>query len=165
VRVALIGPRGAGKSVVGRALAERGGVSCVDTDRVIVQRAARSIAELFADGSFRERERFVVAEALRADCGVVALGGGAVLWDGLGEALEGWSVVLLLAEPLVLAQRIREDATDRPSLTGAPPDEEVESVLASRAIRYAALAGFSVATDNLDEGVVVEKILEWLRDG
>jgi len=163
MRIALIGPRGAGKSAVARVLAERVDVACVDTDQVIVERAGRSITELFADGSFRRRERDVVAESLRAECGVVALGGGAVLWDGIDAALAGWTVVGLTADAETLARRIRSSGADRPSLTGAPADQEIGSVAAARANRYEGLADFSVATDNLDEGEVAAKILEWWR--
>jgi shikimate kinase len=144
-------------------LAARAGVLFTDTDALVVERTGRSIAALFADGTFREREREVVAEVLLGARGVVALGGGSVLWDGLDAALAGWGIVALHAGPAVLAQRIRDDTADRPSLTGAPADEEIEIVSASRANRYAGLADFSVATDKLDEGQVVEKILQWHR--
>ena len=164
MKVALIGPRGAGKSTVAQALAREAGVPCVDTDQRIVERTGRAISELFADGSFRSREREIVGEALAMDEGVVALGGGAVLWKGIDEALAGWSVVLLTAEAEVLAERIRAQGIDRPSLTGAPADEEIAAVSAERANRYSGLADFSVATDNLDEGVVARLILARLRN-
>jgi len=163
MRVALIGPRGSGKSAVGHALAEREGVACVDTDAVIVERTGQLISELFVDGTFRRREREVVSEALRAAGGVVALGGGAILWEGIDAALADWAVVYLTADGAVLARRLRADGADRPSLTGAAPDEEIAGIAAARAERYSALADFSIATDNLDEGEVVGVLLEWLR--
>jgi shikimate kinase len=159
VRIVLIGPRGAGKSSVAKALALRLGLPCVDTDARIEEQSGRSIAALLADGSFRRLEREAVADALRLDAAVVAVGGGAVLWDGFAGAAAGWTVVALDAASDVLARRIREDECVRPSLTGEPADEEIATVAKERAERYAALAHFSVATDNFDVGEVVEVIL------
>lgn len=164
MRIALIGPRAAGKSTVGRLLAERAELTLVDTDERIVERAGRTIAELFADGSFREREQEAVAEALALESGVVALGGGAVLWDGIEDALRGWGVVQLTANVDTLAARIRSQAGDRPSLTGAAPDAEVAAVVAARKNRYSQLSDFSVATDIFDEGEVARRILAWWRN-
>ena len=80
MRVLLIGPRGAGKSSVARVLAELAGLSHLDTDALIETRTGRTIAELLADGSFREHERAVLGEALARGPAIVAAGGGAVLW-------------------------------------------------------------------------------------
>ena len=77
--VVLIGLPGAGKSKVGRLLADRLGIAHIDTDALIVERAGRPIADIFAtDGecAFRALETEAVAAALRAE-GVVSLGGGA----------------------------------------------------------------------------------------
>jgi len=161
VRVALIGARGAGKSAVAPLLAARLGVGCVDTDALVEARAGRTIPELFAAGAFRAWERRVVAEALRAERGVVALGGGAVL-DPSFDAT-GWIVVRLTAAPAVLARRLLADPSPRPSLTGAPPHVEVAEVCASREARYRELAQLTIATDTLDVGDVVESILTHLR--
>jgi len=65
--VVLVGPPGAGKTTVGRVLARRLGLGFTDVDALIVERAGKSIAEVFTeDGedAFRALERAVVAEAL-----------------------------------------------------------------------------------------------------
>lgn len=161
MRIALIGARGSGKSSVAQLLAAQLGLPCLDTDALIEAMSGRTIAQLFADGSFRERERAVVADALQIERGVVALGGGAVLDPGF--AARGWIVIWLTAEPVVLAQRLRDDPVERPSLTGEPADVEIGKVVSSRRDRYQALARYSVATDTLDVGGVVESILAQLR--
>jgi shikimate kinase len=161
LKLLLIGARGAGKSSVAPRLAKRLDLPCVDTDAEIVACAGKPIEELFRDGTFREREREVVARALAASRGVVALGGGAVLDPGFdpGE----WTVVWLVAEPDVLALRIRRDPTVRPSLTGGAPDAEVAAVLREREDRYRRLAHVTVVTDTLDVGGVVDRIVSRLR--
>ncbi|MFH0981443.1 MAG: shikimate kinase, partial [Planctomycetota bacterium] len=63
--VVLIGYRGSGKTTVGRLLATRMGYAFVDTDARVVERAGKTIADLFAeDGepAFRELEADVIAE-------------------------------------------------------------------------------------------------------
>lgn len=77
----LIGPPGAGKSTIGRLVAERLGVPFSDTDDMVVETAGRSVSAIFViDGepAFRELERAAVGQALRRP-GVVSLGGGAVM--------------------------------------------------------------------------------------
>jgi shikimate kinase/3-dehydroquinate synthase len=80
--VALVGFMGAGKSTVGRLLAERRGVAFADADATIEADAGRSVAEIFAaDGepAFRAREREAIARLLEpGGPPVVALGGGAL---------------------------------------------------------------------------------------
>ena len=90
--VALVGFMGAGKSAVGRLVANRLKVPFIDTDALIQEREG-PIAEIFAargELGFRALERDVVVEvlesALREPC-VVALGGGAVLSGDVREAL------------------------------------------------------------------------------
>ena len=71
-----------GKSRTGRALAERLGRTFVDTDAVIVERAGKSITDIFAqdgEAAFRQMERDIIAEIARNEAPqVVSLGGGAL---------------------------------------------------------------------------------------
>jgi len=156
LRVVLIGARGAGKSSVAPRLAERLDLPWCDTDAMVEARTGRSIPSLFDDGTFRRHEADAVRAALAAERGVVAVGGGAVL-DPAFDAT-GWTVVWLAARPDVLARRLRADPTPRPSLTGAPSDEETARVLAEREDRYRRLAHVTIVTDTLDVGSVVDRI-------
>ena len=85
--IVLIGAPGSGKSTVGALLAERLGVTFRDADVVIVERAGKSIAEIFTDDGeavFRALEEQITAE-LVALPGVLSLGGGAVLSAATGQ--------------------------------------------------------------------------------
>jgi shikimate kinase len=90
--VVLVGFMGAGKSTVGRVLAERCGAPFVDCD-ALIEAQAGPIDAIFAEEgepAFRERERDVVTIALAqaaARPAVVALGGGAVTTLEVREAL------------------------------------------------------------------------------
>lgn len=161
--VVLIGARGAGKSTVGRALAERLGLPFHDTDAMVVQETGRALADLLADGTFRGHEQAVLARVLAAPPAVVAAGGGAVLWDGFAAAAAGWRVVWLDADADVLARRIRGDAQPRPSLTGERADVEIEAVARARADRYRTAASHRVDTTGLAPAAVVDRIENLLR--
>ena len=92
----LVGPPGSGKTTVGRVLARRLGVAFTDIDALIVERIGKSIGEMFTEegeDAFRALEREVVAEALGATDGVLALGGGSVLAATTRERLRGHRVV------------------------------------------------------------------------
>ena len=81
-RAILIGPPGAGKSTVARALSKRLNVLFADTDQLIEERAGKKITEIFiedGEARFRELEEEIVAEQLSSAEGILALGGGAVM--------------------------------------------------------------------------------------
>lgn len=163
MKVALIGPRGAGKSTVGALLAKAFDVPFFDGDAVLEERSGRTIAQLFSDGTFREKEWEVTQELLRSPEAVIAFGGGAVMPPEFAAAANGWTVILLTAEPVVLAERIRQAGETRPSLTGASPDQEIEAIWVSRRNHYRALADFSASTDTLDVGSVLASLIARLR--
>src|SRR5579864_5288094 len=106
--VVLIGFMGAGKTTVGRALAERLGWKFLDLDDLIEQRERKAVAEIFAsagEAAFRRMESAALAAALQ-DCAgssdlVLALGGGAFVQpqnrDGLNAA---GAITVLLEAPV-----------------------------------------------------------------
>jgi 3-phosphoshikimate 1-carboxyvinyltransferase len=138
--VALVGMRGAGKTTLGRALAQHLGSRFVDTDQRFVAAHGDLAAFVAAHGwpAFREVEQGLVADALQAGC-VVATGGGAIESDATRDLLRTRACVVYVEAPLeLLQQRVR--GSGRPSLTGAPIDAEVEPVLARRAPLYRSIA-------------------------
>ncbi len=91
-RAVLIGPPGAGKSTIGRRLAQALDLELLDTDVEIERRTGRTIPEIFAtDGEphFRELEEQVVGEALEKHDGILSLGGGAILSERTRTRLAG----------------------------------------------------------------------------
>ena len=97
-RVVLVGPMGAGKTTVGRLLADAWGVALRDTDQDIEEAEGRSVSDIFVESGeeyFREREHAAVLTALTEHDGVLALGGGAVLDPRSREALAPHLVVFL----------------------------------------------------------------------
>jgi shikimate kinase len=163
--VVLVGPPGAGKTTVGRLLARRLGLGFTDVDALIVERAGKPIADMFTeDGedAFRALEREVVAQALGATHGVLALGGGSVLAAATRERLRGHRVVLLWVG---LADGIRRVglSTARPLLTGVNPRATYKALLDARLHLYHEVATLVVPTDDLTIEQVATIIAEELR--
>jgi shikimate kinase len=97
--IVLVGFMGAGKTTVGRVLADKLGLAFLDSDVVIEQRTGRTVREIFAeDGepAFRVLEHAVIADLLSGPDVVLALGGGAPEHGGTRDLLNaGPSVVYL----------------------------------------------------------------------
>ncbi|MBE7182172.1 MAG: shikimate kinase [Terriglobus roseus] len=123
-RIVLTGFMGAGKSTVGRLLAEQLGWRFLDVDDAIVQKAGMPVGEIFAkygEFVFRRMEKSAIAHALGEHDAVVALGGGAVEVLAnrlLLEQTPRTTVVFLdAALPVLLARcENQPDAAERPNL-------------------------------------------------
>jgi shikimate kinase len=156
----LVGPPGAGKTTVGRLLAQRLGLSFRDTDTDIEQVAGKSIADLFVDEGeehARALERAAVARALAEHDGVLSLGGGAVLAPETRELLKGHRVVFL---SVGLGEGVKRVglARDRPVLT-LNPRAILRRLLEERLPYYLEVATQQVDTDGKSPEAVADEVL------
>ncbi len=164
----LVGPRGAGKTTVGRLVAKRLGRPFVDTDDEIARRFGRPAGTVLAERGepeFRAAEAAAARAALSRRGAVVALGGGA-LEDSSTRSLAARAfVVRLVASPEEAARRIAKDAALRPRLTDALDlVAEMARLVAAREAGVREAARASVGTDGraaLDVAVEVAGV--WLR--
>jgi len=152
----LVGMMGAGKSTVGRLVAQRLGWDFVDTDAEVAARTGRSVEELFAvdgEAAFRAEERSALqALSTRRTPAVVSVGGGAVVdrENRLAMRAAG-TVVWLRADPAVLAARVGT-GTGRPLLAEAGPtgaQAELERIEGVRRRWYEEAASAVVDVDEL----------------
>jgi len=163
-RVVLVGPMGAGKTTVGRLLAERWGVPFVDTDDVVEQAEGRTVSDIFVDSGeehFRDLERAAVTRALAEHPGVLALGGGAVMSDETRATLAGHAVVFLRVGLTDAAARVGL-GTSRPLLLGNVRGT-MKALLDERTPVYESVSSGSVDTDGLTPGEVADRVEEVLR--
>ncbi len=160
VKVVLIGYRGTGKTTVGKMVARRLSLPFLDTDALVEEMTGISIPAIFAnagEAAFRSLEREVIA-GLADFSGVIATGGGAVLDPENVRALrKGGTVVLLEADPEEVITRIA--GSDRPSLTGLQPEEEVRALLRTRRPFYLAAADICIRSGGQSPDVVADEII------
>jgi shikimate kinase len=161
--VVLTGPPGAGKSVVGKLLAERLGVAFVDTDAEIEAAAGKPVGDIFVDdgeATFRELERAAAQRALTAAGAVVALGSGAVTDPGVEQMLAGQPVAYLAAGFAAIARRL---GLDRPRIVlPGNPRGQLRRMLDERRPVYERLAAVTVPADELAPEEIAGEIAAWL---
>jgi shikimate kinase len=133
--LALVGFMGTGKSSVGRLVADSLHFTFLDTDDVIIARAGKSIADIFAESgepAFREFERRLVEELARRTKTVIATGGGLPANEANLASLKSHSLVVCLwASPEKIWERVRSQS-HRPLLNETDPQAKIRSLLAVR---------------------------------
>lgn len=160
VRIVLTGFMGAGKTTVGRLLAERLGWHFVDADRAIAEKAGMPVAEIFAkygEFVFRRMETAAIAHALGERNAIIALGGGAVEVLAnrlLLEQTPRTTVVLLEASLPVLIERCNAEGGVqlRPNLSAA------QERFQYRAPLYRRVARLRVETADFTPEQVAERV-------
>lgn len=168
--IVLVGPMGAGKSAVGRVVADRLGRPFLDADDEIERAAAMPIPEIFArDGEafFRAREAEVIARLLAERPGVMATGGGAWMAPANREAIDASGISAWLDAPVeVLWQRLRRARArgGRPLLATLDPRATLAALVAERSPVYA-LARLRVPVDaHHSVADVADRLLDAVRE-
>lgn|SRR5512140_2003769 len=165
--VYLVGMMGAGKTTLGKALAQKTGLEFVDTDRVVVERTGVPVATVFefeGEQGFRRRESAVLAElAGRSGC-VVATGGGAILAEENRRAMRASGTVIYLRARLEsLWERTRHDAS-RPLLATADPKGTLAMLLEQRDPLYREAAHIVVDTGSQSAASLASRVLSALGE-
>lgn len=144
--VALIGLRGAGKSTLGRILADKIGWSFVELNKEIEAQNGLSVAEiiaLYGQEGFRRMEQAALTQLLaRKELMVLATGGGivseAITFD---QILSSFYTIWLKAEPEEHMARVRRQGDLRPMADDRAAMQELRTILHSREPLYARAAG------------------------
>lgn len=163
--IVLVGLPGAGKSTVGRLVADALDAPYVDIDRVIEAKAGKSVERIFAEQgepAFRALETEVGAAALLADPSVIAPGAGFFIDEGRRlRALSVGYVIYLETSPSVAARRL-ESHGDRPLLKGYDPTLRLAQLLEQREKAYLE-AAVRVSTDGRTPDQVAEEVVKLAR--
>ena len=157
----LIGLMGAGKSAIGRLVAQAMGVPFVDSDHEIERVSRMPITDLFAaygEAEFRALETRVIKRLLRTGPRVVSTGGGAYVNERTRKHVKrGGLTVWLKADLDVLWERVNKRDT-RPLLKTENPRQTLENLMNARYPIYAE-ADLTVISRDVKKETMVEEVL------
>lgn len=163
--IVLVGLMGAGKTTVGRILAEQLGWPFYDSDDEIVRSAGKSISKIFeeeGEPAFRDLERMTIQGLLRHGVCVIASGGGSISIPETAKSILENSLCLWIDAPVdVLVDRTR--GSDRPLLQHGDPEEVLGMLKEKRSAAYSQ-AHVHVLDDGLDPQEMVKRILMQIRE-
>ena len=169
--IVLVGMMGAGKTSIGKRLANLLHLPFLDADSEIEKAANLSIPEIFAkhgEADFREGEKRVVARLLSSGPAVLATGGGAYMNEETRERCRADGVTIWLkADVPVLLERVRKKG-NRPLLDRPNPEEVMQELLREREPIYS-LADIVIASREGPHQTVIGDIIaaldEFLSEG
>lgn len=159
----LVGPMGAGKTTVGRHLAELLGREFIDSDHEIERKTGATIPWIFekeGESGFRARETNVLKDLTARSALVLATGGGAVTQSENRKFLKQRGIVIYLYTPVELQlQRTHRDK-NRPLLQVENPEKKLRDLLTVRDPLYREVAHFIVETNQGAARDLAQKILQ-----
>lgn len=164
--IVLIGMMGAGKTCIGRKMAERMGLSFVDADQEIAAAAGCAIPDIFAlhgEAAFREGERRVITRLLDDPVHVLATGGGAFMNDQTREKIREKGISIWLRADIDLLLRRVSRRNNRPLLQQGDPRDVLKGLMAERDPVYAQA---DIIVDSMDgpRVAMVNKVMDALAE-
>ncbi len=157
---------GAGKSTIGKYLAQQLKLQFFDTDTEIEERTGADIPWIFdveGEQGFRDREQQVVEEMTQQDDVVLATGGGVVLRPENRRALAARGyVVYLYATVDEQVRRTRRDRR-RPLLQQGDPEQVLRELMAVRDPLYREIADHIIETDGCSPRTVAQRLVRELQ--
>ena len=164
--VILVGFMGAGKTTIGRVLAEMLAVPLTDTDKEIIRRIGRTPGEIFAtdgEATFRQYEYEVLQDVI-ANEGIIATGGGIIETPANIQLLSEASapVIYLSGSFGQTLERLADDDT-RPILR-TKTLIEVAALWRSRVPKYDAAATYTIETDGKTPAEIARRIQQLLEE-
>lgn len=164
----LIGPMGAGKSTIGRQLAQLLNMDFVDSDQEIEQRAGADIGWIFdveGEDGFRKREERIINELSQRQGLVLSTGGGSVVSKETRNHLSARGVVIYLETTVEKQfQRTQRDKK-RPLLQGVEdPRQVLEDLAKVRNPLYEEIADITLQTDDQSAKLTANRIIELLQN-
>jgi shikimate kinase len=165
-RLFLVGPMGAGKTTIGKLLADELDLEFVDVDREIESRSGVDIPWIFdreGEAGFRLRETAALRELSALDRVLISTGGGAVLAPENRALMRESGTVIYLHTSV--EEQVRRTSRDRkrPLLQNDDPAAVLERLMAVRESLYREVAAIVVETDGRGPKVVAQDLAERLR--
>ncbi len=159
---------GAGKTTVGRRLADNLGLDFYDSDQEIERRTGTTIPIIFeieGEAGFRKREHQVLTDLTALSGVVLATGGGAVLLVENRELLRSRGTVVYLRTSVAEQLRRTRGSTHRPLLQGDDdPEQRLRDLAQAREPLYESVADIVVESPSRKVGATVKDVLDRLAD-
>lgn len=159
----LIGPMGAGKTTIGKQLAEILKLDFIDSDQELERRTGAPIDWIFdieGEDGFRKREESIIEELTQMQGVVLATGGGAIVSDKSRNFLAARGVVVYLETSIEQQlERTRRDKR-RPLIQNDNPKEVLENLMQERESMYTDIADLTVPTNISSVKSVAKQIVE-----
>jgi shikimate kinase len=164
--VFIVGPMGAGKTTVGKLLADELGLEFLDSDKEIEDRTGADIGWIFdveGETGFRKREAAMIDELTARSGVLVATGGGAVLLEDNRKRLVSRGTVIYLNAPL--EQQIERTSRDRtrPLLRDGEPGDVLAALQEDRGPLYQEVADFTFTADRRSAKALAQEIARALE--
>ncbi|MGP1939374.1 MAG: shikimate kinase AroK [Arsenophonus sp. ET-DL9-MAG3] len=162
----LIGPMGAGKSTIGRQLAQQLNMEFFDSDQEIERRTGADISWIFdleGEKGFREREEKIINELTKKQGIILATGGGSIKSKETRNQLSARGIVVFL-ETTIEKQIIRTQRDKKRSLLriNQPLRDVLEKLAYERNPLYKEITDISIYTDNQSTKAIVNQIIHLL---
>ncbi len=166
-RVFLVGPMGAGKTTIGKLLADDLSLEFIDVDREIEARSGVDIPWIFdreGEVGFRIRESAALNELCQLDRVLISTGGGAVLSADNRKMMSATGTVIYLHTSV--DEQVRRTSRDRkrPLLQNDDPARVLAELMTIREPLYREIADIVVDTDGRGPKVVAQDLAARLRE-
>lgn len=161
----LIGPMGAGKSTIGRQLAQMLNMDFLDSDSVIEERAGADIDWIFdieGEAGFRKREERVLNELTQAQGLVLSTGGGSIISKDNRNVLSARGIVVYLETTVDKQFERTQRDKKRPLLQTEDPYQTLVELAKVRNPMYEEIADITIKTDEQSAKVVANQIIDMM---
>ncbi len=160
--VFLVGPMGAGKSTIGRHLADELHLDFYDSDQEIERRTGADIAWIFdleGEDGFRVREENVIHDLTDKQGIVLATGGGSIVSKGVRNRLSARGIVVYLQTTIDKQVARTQRDKRRPLLQSGDPEQVLRALAESRNPLYEEVADYVIETDDQSARAVANQII------
>ena len=158
----LVGPMGAGKSTIGRHLADELHLDFFDSDQEIERRTGADIAWIFdleGEDGFRKREENVINELTDKQGIVLATGGGSVVNKSVRNRLSARGIVVYLQTTIDKQVARTQRDKRRPLLQTDDPEQVLRDLADERNPMYEEVADYIIDTDDQSARAVANQIV------
>jgi len=166
-RIFLVGPFGAGKSTIGRALAKALGLTFYDTDRIVEKRLGVDLSWIFdieGEAGFRRREAEILDELSKLSKVIISTGGGTILLPENRRLLKERGLVIYLQTTIKQQlRRTQRNKYNRPTLRVDDIENCLQAFNSERAPLYEEVADVAFSTNRRSYKMVVKEILQYLK--